>query len=163
VAVTVNETGSIEVMWPDNSPQSLTLPKAMIGDTNVVIEGNLGIDFSTTTVLPDVTGRALDPEWVGVVVREFKIYLPPHIAGIVPGQITGNCLIGSNGLSAELHGNWLDAAGNPTAVFKEVKQQDGTMKRFYEGAGSFSFFGLPGAVCELSNWTLKTTFRLEVK
>jgi hypothetical protein len=146
VAVTVNESGSIEVTWPDNSPQSLTLPPAMIGDTRVVVEGNLGIDFSTTTVLPDVTGRALEPEWVGVVVREFQIYLPPDMAGIVPQQIAGNCLIGSNGLSAELHGNWLDAAGNPTAVFKEVKQQDGSMKRFYEGAGSFSFFGMPGGM-----------------
>ncbi len=149
VAITVNETGSIEVTWPENSPQSLTLPKAMIGDTRVVVEGNLGIDFSTTTVLPDVTGRALDPEWVGVVVRNFKIYLPPDISGIVPQQIAGNCLIGSNGFSAELHGNWLDAAGQPTAVFKEVKQEDGSTKRFYEGAGSFSFFGLPGGMRSL--------------
>src|SRR6185436_3004071 len=129
--------------------QNLTLPPAMIGDTNVVVEGNLGIDFSTTTVLPDVTGRARDPQWVGVVVRNFKIYLPPDVSGIVPHQITGNCLIGSNGFSAELHGNWLDAGGNPTAVFKEVRQPDGSMKRFYEGAGSFSFFGLPGGMRSL--------------
>jgi hypothetical protein len=149
VAVSVDENGDIEVTWPENSPQSLTLPKAMIGDTNVVVEGNLGIDFSTTTVLPDVTGRALDPEWVGVVVRNFKIYLPPDVSGIVPQQIAGSCLIGSNGFSAELHGNWLDAGGNPTAVFKEVRQPDGSMKRFYQGAGSFSFFGLPGGMRSL--------------
>jgi len=66
VAVTVDQDGDIEVTWPENSPQSLTLPPAMIGDTNVVVEGNLGIDFSTTTALPEVSGRALDPAWVGV-------------------------------------------------------------------------------------------------
>jgi len=146
VAVSIDENGDIEVTWPENSPQNLTLPPAMIGDTNVVVEGNLGIDFSTTTALPDVTGRALDPAWVGVVVRNFKIYLPPDVAGIVPHQISGNCLIGSNGFSAALNGSWLDAGGNPTAVFKEVKQPDGSTKRFYQGAGSFSFFGLPGGM-----------------
>jgi len=149
VAVSVDENGDIEVTWPENSPQSLTLPPAMIGDTKVVVEGNLGIDFSTTTALPEVMGRALDPAWVGIVVRDFKIYLPPDVSGIIPHQITGNCLIGSNGFSAELHGNWLDAGGDPTAVFKEVRQEDGTMKRFYEGAGSFSFFGLPGGMRSL--------------
>ncbi len=149
VAVTVDETGSIQVRWPENSPESLTLPPAMIGDTRIVVEGNLGIDFSTTSALQNVTGRALDPEWVGVVVRDFKIYLPPDIPGIVPQQITGNCLIGSRGLSAVLCGNWRDAADNPTAVFKEVRQPDNTLKRFYEGAGSFSFFGLPGGMRSL--------------
>jgi len=149
VAVTVDQSGNIEVTWPENSPQSLTLPPAMIGDTNVVVEGNLGIDFSTTTVLPDVSGRALDPAWVGVYVRNFKIYLPPDIAGIVPAQIGGHCMIGSNGLSASLSGSWLDVDGNPTAVFREVEQEDGSIKRFYQGAGSFSFFGLPGGMRSL--------------
>src|SRR5215213_1847822 len=146
VAVSVDQNGDIEIKWPEDSPDSITLPPAMIADTKVVVEGNLGIDFSTTTVLPNVTGRALDPSWVGVVVRNFKIYLPPDTAGIVPQQISGNCLIGSSGLSAVLRGNWLDAAGKPTAVFKEVKQADGSVKRYYEGAGSFSFFGLPGGM-----------------
>ncbi|HEY2963643.1 MAG TPA: YncE family protein [Pyrinomonadaceae bacterium] len=149
VAVSVDETGSIQVRWPENSPESITLPPAMIGDTRVVVQGNLGIDFSTDSALPNVSGRALDPAWVGVVVRDFKLYLPPDMAGILPEQLSGSCLIGSRGLSAMVRGQWLDAAGKPTAVFKEVRQPDGSVKRFYEGPGSFSFFGLPGAMRSL--------------
>lgn len=149
VAVSVDETGSIEVSWPENSPQSITLPPAMISDSRVVIQGNLGIDFSTDSALQDVSGDALDPQWVGLVVRDFKLYLPPDMAGILPEQLSGSCLIGSRGLSAMIRGQWLDATGKPTAVFKEVKQPDGSVKRFYQGPGSFSFFGLPGAMRSL--------------
>ncbi len=146
VTLSIDEAGEIEITWPENSSESITLPPSMIGDTGIVVQGNLGFDFSTTSALQNVTGPAKDPAWMGLVIRDFKLYLPPDMAGIPPGQLSGSCLIGSRGFSANIKGSWVDAAGKSMAILKSSKQPDGSDRRHYEGAGSFSLFGLPAAL-----------------
>ena len=143
-SLSIDEKDSIEVAWPGNSPGDIYLPPAMIGDTGVVIEGKIGIDLSTTSALPDAIEDAADPAWVGLVIRDLKVFLPSDMAGILPEELTANLLIGSSGLTGSVKGRWIDISGNPLAVLKE-SMSGSTTKKYYDGPGSFSFFDMPAA------------------
>lgn len=110
---------------------AFTLQPAMVADSGFVIEGNVALDLSESTGLPESTAIGLPPSWRGVVFRSLIVHLPPTISESVPIASVAfeNFHIGSGGVSGRIRLNGAPASGKlagfpftPTAFEIELKQ-----------------------------------------
>lgn len=113
---------------------AVKLTPAMIGDSGVIVAANdVKFDLSRTTALPEVTAAGFDESFIGVFIGEAKVSLPKGLPELTPEDlILKKCVIGSGGVSGELHADYTH----------EQRSFDPQTKTF-SGKGAGDFFGLP--------------------
>ncbi|MEM6767542.1 MAG: hypothetical protein AAF655_21575 [Bacteroidota bacterium] len=99
---------------------SFTLRPVMIGNTGVVIEGEIAFDLSEQTALPESTALGLPESWKGVVFRSLSLHLPESInVPIAPNELAlTNFHIGNGGVSGYISGNWVNTYNQTTNTFE---------------------------------------------
>jgi hypothetical protein len=77
---------------------------AMIGDAGLVIEGEIALDLSESTALPEATALGLPVTWRGGVFRSLQVHLPDAFARAVPTEHLGlaNFHIGAGGVTGTI-------------------------------------------------------------
>ncbi len=92
---------------------AFTLPPAMVADSGFVIAGEVALDFSETTQLPESAAIGLPASWRGVVFRTLTAHLPPAITEAVPiaSVSFNNFHIGSGGVSGTVTLNGTPGGG----------------------------------------------------
>lgn len=65
------------------------LDPARIGDSGLVIEGEIALDLSESTALPEATALGLPATWRGGVFRSLQVHLPDAFARAVPTEHLG--------------------------------------------------------------------------
>ena len=127
VAVIIDHQGNVTF----DGANAFTLQPAMVADSGFVIEGEVALDLSETTGLPESAVLGLPPSWQGVVFRTFQVHLPPAITEAVPIASVAfeNFHIGSGGVTGRIRLNGAPAAGalagfpfTPTAFEILLKQ-----------------------------------------
>lgn len=86
---------------------AFTLQPMMIADSGFVIEGQVALDLSETTGLPESAALGLPPTWKGVVFKAFTLHLPKSVSDSVPVanlQLV-NFHIGSGGVTGTVRLN----------------------------------------------------------
>lgn len=133
---------------------AFTLAPAMIADSGFVVEGEVALDFSETTGLPESAALGLPPTWRGVVFRTLQVHLPKTITDAVPIASIAfeNFHIGSGGVSGRVRLN--GAAGSaalagfpftPTA-FEVLLKQNALIGASLAGTITLPFFDAPVGV-----------------
>ncbi len=92
---------------------AFTLPPVMIADSGFVLEGEVALDFSETTQLPESAALGLPASWRGVVFRTLTAHLPQAMTEAVPvaSVAFNNFHIGSGGVSGSVTLNGAAGAG----------------------------------------------------
>lgn len=67
-----------------DGPNAFRLDPVMIADSGLVLEGEIALDLSETTALPESTALGLPPTWRGGVFRSLQVHLPDAFAQAVP-------------------------------------------------------------------------------
>ena len=133
---------------------AFTLKPAMVADSGFIIEGNVALDLSDTTGLPESAAIGLPPSWRGVVFRSLTVHLPPAITEAVPIASIAfeNFHIGSGGVSGRIRLNGAAGAGalagfpfTPTAFEIELRQ-NALIGIDLTGALTLPFFDAPISV-----------------
>lgn len=77
---------------------------AMIGDSGLVLEGEIALDLSESTALPESTVLGLPASWRGGVFRSLQVHLPEAFARAVPTEHLGlaNFHIGAGGVTGTI-------------------------------------------------------------
>lgn len=124
---------------------------AMIGDSGLVIEGEIALDLSESTALPESTSLGLPASWRGGVFRSLQVHLPDAFARVVPIEHLGlaNFRIGAGGVTGTiaLVGTPPDGAlggfpFRPTALAIEL-EQNRLVRTELEGQLGLAFFHQP--------------------
>lgn len=127
VGVIIDDQGNVTF----DGANAFTLQPAMVADSGFVIEGEVALDLSETTGLPESAALGLPPTWLGIVFRTFEVHLPPAITEAVPiaSVVFEDFHIGSGGVSGRIRLNGAPAAGalagfpfTPTAFEILLKQ-----------------------------------------
>lgn len=144
------------------------LDAAMIADSGLVIEGELALDLSESTSLPESTALGLGPEWRGVVFKSLNVYLPDAITEAVPISSLSfeNFHIGSGGVSGAIRLNGTPGDGTiggfpfrPTSLEVELIQNC-LVKAEIGGQLTLSFFD--GPVDVVAGFDLDGNFTVEL-
>lgn len=107
------------------------LDASMIADSGVVLEGEVALDFSETTGLPESTAIGLPATWRGIVFKTLTVHLPDSLKNSVPisSLLFNNFHIGSGGVSGTIALSGQPAAGvlagfpyQPTSLSIELRQ-----------------------------------------
>ncbi|NNE76983.1 MAG: hypothetical protein HKN31_07910, partial [Pricia sp.] len=116
---------------------SFTLDPVMIGNSGVVVEGEIAFDFSENEALPESLDLGFTEAWKGVVFKTVTVHLPDDInVAILPNDlIFENFHIGNGGISGDISGNWTNTFDENTGTFT--------------GAGVGDLFGIAFALNEL--------------
>jgi hypothetical protein len=67
-----------------DGPNAFRLDPAMIADSGLVLEGEIALDLSEATGLPESAALGLPPTWRGGVFRSLQVHLPDAFAQAVP-------------------------------------------------------------------------------
>jgi hypothetical protein len=127
---------------------------AMIGDSGLVIEGEIALDLSESTALPESTALGLPETWRGGVFRSLQVHLPDPFARAVPTEHLGlaNFHIGAGGVTGTiaLVGTPPDGAiggfpFRPTAL-AIVLEHNRLVRTELEGQLGLAFFHQPIAI-----------------
>ncbi len=116
---------------------SFFLDPVMIGDSGVVIEGEIAFDLSEKEALPESLALGFTEAWKGVVFKVITVHLPADInVAILPNDLTfENFHIGNGGISGDISGNWNNTFDENTGTFT--------------GDGVGDLFGMPFALEEI--------------
>ncbi len=116
---------------------SFVLTPVGIGNSGVIIEGEIAFDLSKNDSLAESTAMGLDPSWRGVVFRQLSIHLPSSLnIPILPSEITlVDFHIGNGGLSGDITGTWDNVFNSATGEL--------------EGNGVGELFGIEFSIKEL--------------
>jgi hypothetical protein len=122
------------------------LQPAMVADSGLVIEGDIALDLSETTRLPE-TPPELPDTWRGVIFNQLQVHLPDVVTEAVPiGNYTfTNFHIGTGGVTGTiaLDGTPSGTIGgfpfSPTALAVELRQNC-LVKAEVEGLLTLPFF-----------------------
>ncbi|MPZ98681.1 MAG: hypothetical protein GEU80_04935 [Dehalococcoidia bacterium] len=130
---------------------ALRLDPAMIADSGLVIEGEVALDLSETTALPESTALGLPAEWKGIVFKSMVLHLPDAVTEAVPiaNLAFTNFHIGSGGVTGTIALNGTPGDGTiggfpfrPTQLEVELRQNC-LVRAEIEGQLTLSFFDEP--------------------
>ncbi len=98
---------------------SFDLDPVMIGNSGVVVEGEIAFDLSENEALPESLELGFTEAWKGVVFRAVTIHLPDDInVAMLPNDLTfENFHIGNGGISGDISGSWSNAFDENTGTF----------------------------------------------
>lgn len=127
------------------------LEPAMIADSGLVIEGDVALDLSETTGLPESAALGLPASWRGIVFRSLVVHLPEAVTEAVPIESLAftNFHIGSGGVSGTVALNGTPGDGTiggfpfrPTSLAVELRQNCLTQATI-GGRLTLAFFDAP--------------------
>jgi hypothetical protein len=87
-----------------DGPNAFRLDPARIADSGLVLEGEIALDLSEATALPESMALGLPPTWQGGVFRSLQVHLPAPFAHAVPPEHLGltNFHIGAGGVTGSI-------------------------------------------------------------
>jgi len=103
---------SVDDLWNFSFSGSnrFTLDPVLIGDSGVVLEGELAIDLSETSGLPESAALGLPASWRGVVFKTLALHLPEALGRIAPRQVSvTDGVVGDGGFSGSVALDWSPA------------------------------------------------------
>ncbi len=130
----------------------LSLAPCMISDSGVVIEASgVVLDLSRDANIPQAAAAGLPVTWMGVLMEEASIHLPPELGSAVPeGLSFQKCFIGSGGFTGKIEANWDPAFGGAVAgvelllkTFALDFQQNSLVRSEITGTINLPFFDEP--------------------
>jgi hypothetical protein len=143
----IDDTGNVTF----DGANAFTLQPAMIADSGFVIEGQVALDLSETTGLPESAALGLSPTWQGVVFRTLIVHMPSAITDAVPISNVAfeDFHIGSGGVSGRIRLNGAPGGGalagfpfTPTA-FEILLKQNALIGATLAGQLTLPFFDAP--------------------
>lgn len=116
---------------------SFQLTPVMIGDSGLVIEGEIAFDLSENEALPEALAMGLPAAWKGVIFKTLSIHLPDSInVPVLPDELLlENFSIGNGGISGSISGSWTNSFDPQAGAFT--------------GSGIGDLFGIAFALQEL--------------
>ncbi len=108
----VDTTVSVNDAWDFlvSGSNRFTLNPVLISGSGVVIEGELAIDLSETSGLPDSAALGLPTSWRGVVFKTLALHLPEALGHIAPRQVSvTDGVVGDGGFSGSVALDWSPA------------------------------------------------------
>ncbi len=134
-----------------DGPNAFRFDPAMVGDSGLVLEGEIALDLSESTALPDATALGLPPTWRGGVFRSLQVHLPGPFARAVPIENLGlaNFHIGGGGVTGTIALVGTPPDGviggfpfRPTSLAIEL-EQNRLVRTEIEGRLGLAFFDQP--------------------
>lgn len=130
------------------------LNPVMLADSGIVLEGDIALDLSESTGLPESTALGLSSNWRGVIFKSLIVHLPESISQAVPlaNLAFNNFHIGSGGVTGTISLNGNPPEGSiggfsfsPTLLEIELRQNS-LVRTDLEGQISLPFFEQPLSV-----------------
>jgi hypothetical protein len=132
---------------------AFVLEPAMIADSGLVIEGEVALDLSESSSLPESTALGLGPEWQGIVFKDLTVHLPEAVTEAIPVTSLSfeNFHIGSGGVTGTVSLDNDSAPGEgalggfpfvPTGLSVELRQNC-LVQAELTGRLTLSFFDEP--------------------
>src|SRR5687768_805448 len=112
VGLSADSNGSFDLLWPNEVPQGLSLPKCFIGETGVMVEvQNLILRLGSEPIPALYAPLSLSDSWRGVLVQTASVQFPPDLGNFT--LALNNAAIGSGGFSGTISG----AINKPITLF----------------------------------------------